>query len=281
MRNPSGSGSLQLGLVVFNAAMESDFTMTRPVKFPLWRTVKEAYVTTIEALPQLVRITWAPLAVMVILVGVTNYALWPWRNEKAFFDLPTTVTMLGSALAGSSMAVGWHRFILLGEKVANGRSLRLDRVVLMYAAFSQMLIWVQIGVVGTVLFVGDAGEEFDAKQFGVFAAWVAGVLVAVAITSPLGLALPHVAITGEAGTALRRAWQMTRRNGVRLTFGLPMSMFPLVIFTAVAITQLPDPTTRIAFMGSSIFYEVLWATLGMIIVSFLSMVYRQLSAPGD
>jgi hypothetical protein len=111
--------------------------------------------------------------------------------------------------------------------------------------------------------------------------WLAGSLATCLLVSRLALALPHTAVSGSQEAGLSRSWSATRGNAGRIRSGLALTAAPVIVFTIATASYLPDTPTRTGFVFVAIFHEILWATLGMVTVSFLSLVYRRPSAPVD
>ena len=137
-----------------------------PAKLPFWRTIGESYAIWFKNLPELIRIAWIWLLIMVPIVG-----LFMWWQAPAMMELMQNaragrpdpnpgMTALTQAINSiillpilSSIAVAWHRLLLRDEHVS-GPYLRLDSVVIGYAVLFFLI---------ALLFVGAAISRPDLR----------------------------------------------------------------------------------------------------------------------
>jgi hypothetical protein len=104
-------------------------------KLPLWDTIRLSYSTYFDHFPDVLRICWLWLVLIVPLTGIANWLRFSWMAGVAadlkwgtppqapahLALMPAEVMALGygaglvSMLAGVSIAVAWHRRIILGE----------------------------------------------------------------------------------------------------------------------------------------------------------------------
>ena len=129
-----------------------------PTKLPVWRTVGQAYAIWSGNLPELFRIAWLWLLIM---IPIAAFLMW-WQIPQ-ILDMMQTVragrpdpnpsfTVVTQALNTlimlpivSSIAVAWHRLLLRDEHV-DGPYLRFDGLVVGYA-----LLFFLIGLLRNVL----------------------------------------------------------------------------------------------------------------------------------
>ena len=108
----------------------------------------------------------------------------PTKPINPKFMFVTLAMGVASALAFSSIAVNWHRYILLNDVPRGTERLRLDGLVARYFG-NTLLIGLLVALVATLFFlpIGLAGSLLFAasKSFAIFFASVAGILMFLAL----------------------------------------------------------------------------------------------------
>lgn len=120
-----------------------------PPKLPVWRPVREAYRAWFGNFGLLIRISW-----LWILFSLAPVALLNWYQAPALLTLMYQLDHgqnpglpLGALIGGmlthlvllpamASIAVAWHRLLLMDEHPRGGVYLRLDSVVMGYAGLA-------------------------------------------------------------------------------------------------------------------------------------------------
>jgi hypothetical protein len=214
-------------------------------------------------------------------VSLAFYAssFWLGRHNSAgegylaslFEDLLSTLLFLPFL---ASIAVAWHRLLLMNEEWPGSVYLRLDGCVGSYLGLSAVI---------SILFPGTLSVFIS----GVAAGWHGLLLLGVALATGVGLflgiriwlALPARAL-GNSEIAVRQAWGGSRGNVWRLIAGsflcgVPMVM--LVVLAAVFGPDLAEARQPLVYAAWQTLFEIgLTFLAGMPIVSFLSLAYRYL-----
>jgi hypothetical protein len=122
-----------------------DAQAARPPKLPVWQTVARCYILTLQNLGWFLKLAWPWLIVLTAIVAAISWYLWP-AAEAAhaagriyWGDL---ITIFPSLFIASSLAVAWHRRLLLDE--ANGQRLylRADKTVAKYVLWAFALSYI-------------------------------------------------------------------------------------------------------------------------------------------
>ncbi len=249
-------------------------------RLEVWRTVAEAYALTFGNLGYLLRISWA-WVVLMIPVSLAFYASTFWLRShnsatESYFassieDVLSTILFLPFL---ASIAVAWHRRLLVNEVWLGSVYLRFDGVVASYFGLSAMI---------SILFPGP----MIAFPSSVESKWQGLLLLVVALATGAGLflgtriwlALPARAL-GNSEITVRQAWRGSRGNVLRLIAGsflCSLLMFVLVVLAAMFGPDLAKASQPLVYAAWQTLFEIgLTFLAGMPIVSFLSLVYRRL-----
>lgn len=140
---------------------------------------------------------------------------------------------LAQAVAFASIAVNWHRYVLLDEMPQGAQRLRIDGMVWRYFG-NILLIALIIGLCGGLgaLIIGFASAAFGDLGFYIaMALLIAGVLYAFAAFYRLGVKLPAIALE-RRDFGLRDAWRITTGNNARM---LGLGLLYLIVGVAGAL----------------------------------------------
>ncbi len=252
-------------------------------RLQVWRTVVEAYALTLGNLGYLLRISWAWVLLMTP-VSLAFYAsmFWLSSNKSAsyfvsFQDVSSTL-LFQPFLA--SVAVAWHRRLLMNEVWRGRVYMQFDQLVASYFGLAVVILFL---FQGPVIFLGP----MIAVIFGAEANWPVWLILIVAFMTGAGLllstkiwlTLPARAL-GNSEITVRQAWRRSRRNVWRLIAGSALSSVPFVALLFLATIFATDSTE----VGEPLVYAT-WQTLnelgitflaGVPIVSFLAAAYRRL-----
>lgn len=202
-----------------------------------------------------------------------------------YFILGLVVNLL-FVFAGASIAVAWHRFILLGEVVPIGGANLFTRYFWRYIlAGFKILALASIPSLTVALPIAMHHAKFWGIPVGVwFGISVICQLVGIAVLFRLSPLLPASATT-ETAIKLNAVWLRTRGNAWRLFAGLALSSVPPILIFQLAsyvIFGLPSPRTffsadaaRIWAASSAIFSSYGLLTLP-IPIGFLALAYRHI-----
>ncbi len=242
-------------------------------RLEVWRTAVEAYALTFANLGYLLRISWA-WVVLMIPVSLGCYASIFWLGwDKLLFPEALLSTFLFLPFL-ASIAVAWHRRLLVNEVWPGSVYLRFDGLVASYFGLSAVI---------SILFPGP----MIAFPSSVESRWQGLLLLAVALATGVGLflgtriwlALPARAL-GNSEITLRQAWRGSRRNVLRLLAGsflCSLPMFVLVVLAAMFGPDMAEASQALVYAAWQTLIEIgLTFLAGMPIVSFLSLAYRRL-----
>jgi hypothetical protein len=253
------------------------------------RTAAEAYALTFSNLGYLFRLSWA-WALLMTPVSIVFYAsmFWlGWHNSTTYLaslfrDVSSTVLFQPFV---ASIAVAWHRRLLVGEVWRGPAYLRLDRLVAGYFGLTAVISFLFLG---PMIFLSPMMTFIS----GVQSVWPVLLFLTVALMTVAGLflstkiwlALPARAL-GNSEIDFRRAWRGSRGNVWPLIAGSVLSSLPVVVLLVLATIFGPDSDE----VGHALIYAA-WQTLlefsitflaWMPIVSFLSLAYRRLIQDRD
>lgn len=286
------------------------------LKLPLWKSVYDTYALTLSHFGKLVRIGWVWVALFTAFIALFYWYDWPSEQAaRAIGDpriLYTYVPYIVSIAVGSSIAIGWHRYLLLGERQVTRAYLRVDRTVFRYFLYSIVLTILMLGPLTLPLVLVElvsepiamdmpvasegSGAEASATQsdakdadgdlstplflgFVVLASPVIFFVFAIPAYLPtrLALVLPAIAI-GNTRFGPRESWRLSSGNFWRLYAGSAMAIAPpLVIEGALCYPSgLFDHLawTQWSYVLDSCITELIGFMAGLTGITFLSVAYR-------
>jgi hypothetical protein len=261
-----------------------------PAKLPVWRTIGQSYAIWFKNLPELVRIAWIWILVMVPIVG-----LFMWWQAPAMIELIQNaragkldpdpgMTTLMQAINSiillpmlSSIAVAWHRLLLRDEHVS-GPYLRFDSVVIGYAVLFFLIALLfsvpqYLSQIYAALTQPPGATEISPAALAVTFIGSILTLIAMFFACRLFVVLPAKALGRDM--SFGTAWAATRKNSWRLFWGYMLSLLPLAVIAGgigywIGIAQ---PSRGVAASIWTI-VTLLWPLFGMVGVGFLSLAYR-------
>ncbi|MEQ1719405.1 MAG: hypothetical protein ABL907_26010 [Hyphomicrobium sp.] len=265
---------------------------SRARKLPVFATAYESLRLTTTNIGTVVRLSWLWLAAFVLATCALYWMLYPVSvaagANSAIMEAVNLTTYVVSGLAGSGIAVPWHRVLLLGETGEAARREATAPRILRYFTFGFLLILPMslIGIMST--FIPAVVEAKTDTGF----AWtdVPWPLVAVAYITlllayvRLGLKLPAIAL-GRDDLAVADVWTKTRGNTWRLfvvvmLVSLPCFAALVLLIAVIEPALLIDPANldRWAYTRSNASLEVLSLTLGIFAITALSLSFRHFFA---
>lgn len=174
-----------------------------------------------------------PLNLIASIYGIKEN-LTPEESSGAAVAITLVIGLL-STFAFASIAVGWHRYILLDEVPRGWARLRADNTVWRYFGNTLLIFLILFGgmipVVVVATLIGWAMGE--AGAIILVPALVAAGLFAIGAFYRLSVKLPAIAL-GRQDFFMRDAWAATRDNMWKL-IGLSLLFFISVIVLAVLI----------------------------------------------
>jgi hypothetical protein len=273
-----------------------DAAETPVAKLPLWPTIRLSYATYFQHFGDGLRAAalWLPL-----LAAINAAAGWLQAsllaeltaNPLAKMD-PTqpmhllilgNVSNLATACAAISIAVAWHRLLLLNETPglsgSNFGTRNLWRYVGVGIAISLIAAIPVAGVLLPLSLLGllpEAGRTPLAEIAVIALAYIVGI----ALMLRLCLLLPARA-AGDLNLTFREAWRRTRGNVWRIFWGiLACAVVPFLVtdlaFIAVTLVPLGNGLYVAQWAAASAIAICCWLLAWPIWVVFLSHSYRQL-----
>ncbi len=216
-----------------------------------------------------IRMSWPWLAIYAIVQAI-GLMLFPdlakmFAGDKDAFSnaalgtgIMLATLLVLSTIAFSSIAVNWHRFMLLGEEPEGEDLLRLDALVFRYIG-NAMLAGLIIGsliVVMTILFVIVAMFAPDNLGIILFVILFLALFLGSLVVYPrLFLKLPAIAL-GRDDYGFRDALADSAGNNLRI--GFFMMVLTVVLFIAAMVLSLPlaflviargEPSTTMAVLS--------------------------------
>lgn len=273
-------------------------------KLPFWDAVSLAYSTYFRHFIDALRASWLWLIVAAALTSAASWKQWSWMATAMVNLTPGTPPRIHTPiemalvlnlanilmlLAGVSIAVAWHRLIILNEPPglsgANVTTKNLWRYIGMAIALFLMDCLPAAVVMFPAfyfLFPLKAGNPPPPGFFAliplILVLYAVGTLVALRFS----LLLPAQAV-GDLSLTFKQTWRRTRGNTWRLFWGIVVTTLPPLLLAEIAFVTLmgvPSPAnlgsedfvTRMTAV-STIFaiYYLLIVPIG---IGFLSHAYR-------
>lgn len=269
-------------------------------KLPLWPTIRLSYASYFRHFGDVLRISALWLALMAVLDAALGWmeATWMTRvmaDPRPQPDLsePMEMALLGNissvvvAFAAISIAVGWHRRLLLdeppGPSGGNIATLGLWRYIAVTIVLAVMAAAPTLAILLAVWAFGwmpDADDVIAPQTPALIAALVVADLAGIIILLRLCLLLPANA-AGNSTLTIKGAWRLSRGNGWRLFWGiiacgLPPLLLVGLVFAGVIMLPLAEGAYRTQWAIASAMATCGWLIAWPIWIGFLSHAYRRL-----
>jgi len=235
-----------------------------PRKLPVFTAVFASYWFVLRNIGPLCRTVLLPLAVMLPLVALATWLVSPWLpapdagKSTLTNEIANWVLTLVQTPFLASMAVTWHRFLLLQE--APKMRPRLTDPVWRYA-----LIYLSLQV---MVYIPTLLASFDSRPslMGFY-----GFAIFFFVLPRISLELPAAAL--DANLPFTEAWWATRSNTLRLAFASLLCSLPPLLLVGFVLLRVDrsTPEGKIAFQ---VIGAGLSALIAIIAVTFLSLTYR-------
>jgi hypothetical protein len=278
-------------------------------KLPLADTIGLAYSTYFEHFIDALRASWLWMALAATITGVANWGQWSWFSTVMAEVKPSApppvlnhmphppgfVALAGVdnillTLAGVSIAVAWHRLLILGEHPgfsgSNVATRDLWRYIGMGLAIG-LIVMLPIMVIffSAFYFIFPSQHPAPGSPPAGLLMLIPLVLVLYVVAIPvmlrLILLLPARA-AGDLSLTFRQTWNLTRGNTWRLFWGFAATTVPPVLLMEIAfmVISLPNLATfavegfakRMA--ATSTIFVVYYLLILPIGIGFLSHAYR-------
>jgi hypothetical protein len=278
-------------------------------KLPLWDAICLAYSTFFYFFADVLRISWLWLVVVVPLTVMANWLQWTWMAgviaqaragtaPQVLAARPLGTMVLGHAaglamiFAGVSIAVAWHRRLILGERPGLSGSNVTSRSLWHYVGVGlliALIAFLPLLVIALPTFL----LWFPAATGGARAAPGAGFVlllgltfvlypVAFAVLLRLSLLLPARAV-GEFGLTFKQTWRRTRGNTWRMFWGILACMMVPVLAAEIillVVVGLPSAATLAgeSFVARTVAVSTVFTIYYLLVlpigIGFLSISYR-------
>jgi uncharacterized protein DUF4339 len=217
-------------------------------KLPLWDTIRLSYSTYFHNFPDVLRISWLWLAA----AGILSWLLFSWtagvtaamkRGMPPSRPVETivlvTIAYLVFTFAGASIAVAWHRRIILGEHPgfsgSNVATKSLWRYVWMGFVIALIAFLLSLAVVLPMISLSSSVITGAAPRFAMFiAACFLLVLTVFGVALRLSLLLPARAV-GDLDLRFKETWKRTGGNTWRMFWGFVACIVPPMLAVQVAV----------------------------------------------
>jgi hypothetical protein len=244
-------------------------------KLPVWQLVGESYAFTANNFPQLIRIAWLPILMMLPVFVLATWLVSPWQPQAGQLSKDLTSQFV-TALPGlvqlpflASIAVAWHRLVLRQETVPGWLYARFDATVWRYAGFGLLLNL--LAYLPTIVYGGESsGQKLLASLTTL--AFVLFLLPRIA------LSLPAIALQRELDPW--ESWRATNRNTLRLGFAGILSLWPLLVPIGLAVMHL-ERTWDIPKLITTPIASVVGTLATMVSITLLSMAFDFFIRRGD
>lgn len=273
-------------------------------KLPFWDTVSLSYSTYFRHFIDALRASWLWLIVAAVVTGFASWQQWSWMatmmanlkpgllpdlsrsSETALLLNLDNILLL---LAGVSIAVAWHRLMILNEQPGfsggNVATKNLWRYIVVALALLLVMFLPMAAVMLPTIYLlqpvpapaRPPSAFFLLLPLG-FAAYAVGMAVAFRLT----FLLPARAI-GNTGLTFKQTWNRTRGNVWRLFWGIVVTTMPALLIAQIVFlvgVGAPRPST----IGSADFvaqmtalstvFSVYYLLILPIGIGFLSHAYR-------
>ena len=261
-----------------------------PAKLPFWSTIGEAYGFAFANLGQVARITglWSAIALAVYAV---LYGMLGGDELKAIQEGTSIgpaslnlISLLIGLVIGSSVAVAWHRFVLVGEKVTGAAYLRLDNRVWAYLGAAGVILAIGVPfLISLYVFMtrvleitpkdGVPRADLDSLLIGLLPVIFITLAIACYFSTRLSLVLPARAL-GDDGYSWGDSWRTSRGHFWRLFAGSIVCYLPVLVAAWLGGVLTPDKPSITALVLSSSVMAVLGIILAVVPLGFLSVAYR-------
>jgi hypothetical protein len=252
---------------------------TPPPALPVWSTVSRAYASVSENWLAVLRIGWAWVAVLTI-AGLLFVVTFPTDMDQ--FSLLPIIAALALLtaffVAFSSVAVAWHRLMLLNEQPPS-LYLRVDARVRRYLGklilISLIATVIQL-ICSSALFSllltlmpvnPNAAFSFDTQLRLAIIGFVSS-LPMVLVVARLSVSLPGTAV--ERPISLGDTMRVTRGNTWRLFGGSLLVYLPAYLVSVLGLAASASSSANLANVVISIVYFF----SAIAAIGFLSLSYR-------
>lgn len=264
-------------------------------KLPVVDTVDQAFKLTFRHLIALLKLSWLWLLVVIIpiyvVVGWYMYDLYKKIWDATLSGDPETMAAIDTGLTSqvtlvsllanlitvlpmSSIAVGWHRYLLRREQPTATAAFRFDGVVRQYALLAFLLTMVmtgpglvRLGLERVMDMTTTAGLVTNVALIGI-------PLVLTLLILRLGVMFPGIAVQNPDAT-VAGVWARTRGNTLRLLLSEVAVFLPFVLVsTPLTFIMMAFRDNPSAVIGMQVAMQLVTFLGAMAVVTILSLAYR-------
>jgi hypothetical protein len=222
-------------------------------KLPLDDAISLAYRSYFRQFPDVLRVSWLWLLISAILTALSRGMEWAWHAGKLFdsqtartFEPPRPISLVIATdiisllliMAATSIAVAWHRRVVLDEQpgfcVSNIATREFWHYSVIEVALVAMSFVLPYAIVISIVFIAESKLNIHSDSIIlVFMAFASLFIAGFAVALRFILLLPARAI-GNSGLSFRQTWQRTRGNIWRLIGGLYIcTLLPVILLEIV------------------------------------------------
>ncbi len=264
-------------------------------KLPLRDAIILAYSTYFRHFTDALRVSWLWLIVVAAFTGYAHWQQWSWMAVAMATAVPPQMQKAGEAVlllsfanilmlfAGVSIAVAWHRLLILNEQPGFGISNVVTNNLWRYVLIAiGLLLILFLPVMASMMFpvfymMMSASSGALLSILLIFAAYAAGSAVALRLT----LLLPAQAI-GDTHLTFAQTWNRTRGNIWRLFWGVFATTVPPLLIVQIAFVVVMPPVlpgtagenVAVRMTAMSTVFAVFYLLVVPIGIGFLSHAYR-------
>jgi hypothetical protein len=274
-------------------------------KLPFWDTVSLSYLTYFRHFIDALRASWLWLLVVAVFTCFASWQQWSWMavamaNLKPGLppqmSKPTEMVVLLNLdnilllLAGVSIAVAWHRLMILDERPGFSGSNVVTKTLWRYIGMAIVVFLINFLPAAVVMFPAFyflfpakvAGGPPPPGLFAMIPLVLVLAAIGLAVAFRLSLLLPARAVD-DLSITFKQAWLRTRGNTWRLLWGIAFTTFPPLLLMQIAfLTTIGFPVpgnfageefvARMTVTSTiSVIYYLLILPIG---IGFLSHAYR-------
>jgi hypothetical protein len=216
-----------------------------PTKLPLDNAIRVSYAWFFRQFPDLLRMSWPWLLVCAVLKGLSSWINFMWPDE-AFIPPPsrppalvitTTCMNLLPLIAAASIAVAWHRRIMLDEQpglsCSNLATPELWRTIMAAIELLVVAFAVPYAIILSIAYLSGSNLNIHSDSIVlVFVLFLAILVAGIIVALRFALLLPARAV-GHNELSFAQAWRRTRGNSSRLFWGFAYCTLPPVILLGI------------------------------------------------
>lgn len=147
--------------------------------------------------------------------------------ENFKLDRKMLLLLAVNLVATSSIAVSWHRHILMDEPQSKVMPFRLDRIVGTYLIRNLMILAITIVPLSAVILAATLLPNM------LLPIWIAVIVIMIVVTVRLTVSLPASAI-GRTEFGLKSAFMATQKNNLPI-LGLVMATSAIIVASLVVL----------------------------------------------